>query len=149
MSNLSLVGRCGLYCGTCGVYRGYRDGGELLEQLAEKWNIPKEKFRCEGCGSLTQKCWGFGCEIVKCLNYKGYQLCHECEAFDDKRCDRYESIAERYLKRGEDIRKSLMRIKNGETLQWLDEQDRLWRCPSCGSPISIHAEKCYRCGVPR
>lgn len=145
MSNLSLAGRCGLYCGTCGVYRGYKDGGELLVHLAEEWNIPREKFHCEGCGSLTQNCWGFGCEIIKCLENKGYQFCYECEAFDEKSCERYEKIAERYLKRGENMRESMTRFKNGEVSSWLDEQDKKWRCPNCGKSITIHAEKCYSC----
>ena len=147
MVNLGLVGRCGLYCGTCGIYRGYKDGGVLLEQMAERWNIPREKIRCNGCSALTPDCWGMGCEIIKCLDSKGYKFCFECTAFDDRTCEKYEKIAARYLKRGEDIRESLVRINVGEAEEWLEEQDKRWRCSSCGEPVSVHAEKCYNCGA--
>lgn len=147
MVDLGLVGRCGLYCGTCGVYRGYREGGELIEHLSERWKIPKEKFKCEGCSTLTPECWGWGCEIVKCLDVKNYKFCIDCNSFHDRTCERYENISARYMKRGEDIRKSLQEIKDRGAIKWLEEQDKRWRCPSCGKPISVHVEKCYSCGA--
>ena len=36
MVNTALAGRCGIYCGACGVYRAYRDGGEYLEHVVER-----------------------------------------------------------------------------------------------------------------
>jgi len=144
----ALVGRCGLYCGACSIYRAYMDGGEYLEVLAGRWKLPKEKIRCNGCQALTPDCWGFECEIKRCLDEKGYDFCFEYDEFEANSCERYEKLAARYLKRGEDVRDSLKGIKAGETERWLEEQEKRWRCPSCGKPISVHADKCYSCGEP-
>ena len=148
MVEQGLVGRCGLYCGACGIYRGYRDQGELLDELSAKWNIPKEKIRCEGCSALTPDCWGTGCKIVECLNGKGYGFCDDCQQFREKTCDKYENVASRYLKRGEDVRAELGCISEMGSERWLHVQDLRWRCRECSAPISVHASKCYHCGSP-
>lgn len=143
-----LVGRCGIYCGACGIYRGYKNQDELLDELSTKWKIPTEKFRCEGCGALTPDCCGAGCKIVECLNEKGYDLCDQCMQFKEKSCEKYESLASRYLKRGENIRVELGRIREMGFEPWLREQDLRWRCWQCSAPVSVHASICYRCGYP-
>jgi hypothetical protein len=143
-----LVGRCGLYCGACSIYRGYKDQGEFLSELSAKLNVPKEKIRCEGCSALTPDCWGTGCKIVECLNGKGYEFCDQCELFKEKSCDKYENVASRYLKRGEDIRVEIGRIRKMGFKAWLREQDLKWRCEQCQAPVSVHASKCYSCGHP-
>ncbi|NIU39053.1 DUF3795 domain-containing protein, partial [Candidatus Bathyarchaeota archaeon] len=74
----NLIGRCGLYCGACGIYRAYRDGGAYRERLASAFKCPPQKVRCQGCQALTPECWGNDCKIVKCLNVKGLQFCYEC-----------------------------------------------------------------------
>lgn len=142
----SLVGRCGLYCGACSIYRAYIDGGEPRKTLAEKFKITEDKVRCNGCSALTPECWGTGCKIVKCLDDKGYKFCYECDSFKDRTCEKYEKIAVGYLERGEDMRKNLERIESGDTVAWLLEQDMRWRCPSCGHPISVWWKKCTACG---
>jgi len=147
MVNRALVGRCGLYCGACGIYRAYKDDGDYLDMVSKSWDMPKGKIRCEGCQALTPRCWGTGCERVKCLDDKGYEFCYECEKFENRSCEKYEYIASRYLERGEDVRESLRRIKLGETDQWLEEQEMRWRCLSCGHPISWYGEKCFKCGA--
>jgi len=147
MEDMAIVGRCGLYCGACGVYRAYKDGGGYLEYVVESWKIPEEKLRCEGCQALTPDCWGTGCEIMDCLEENGYAYCYECESFKGRSCERYEGVASRYLGRGQDIREALLRVQAGEAEEWLEEQDRRWRCPSCGRPVSWHAHRCFGCGA--
>lgn len=146
MVDRNLAGRCGLYCGACGIYRAYVDGGEYLEYVSKNWNIPKERIRCNGCQALTPECSGSGCERVKCLNSKNYRFCHQCESFKDHSCDLFEKVASRYLERGQDIREALRRIAAGEMDEWLEEQDKRWRCPSCGQPISWYGDRCFKCG---
>lgn len=146
MVDTALAGRCGIYCGACGVYRAHRDGGEYLEHVMESWCIPREKMRCNGCGALTPECWGTGCETVKCLDGRGYRYCYECAAFDDRSCERYEEIARKYLGRGEDIRAALLDIKSSRTREWLEEQERRWRYPYCGEPVSWFGDRCFKCG---
>jgi hypothetical protein len=148
MVDVSLVGRCGLYCGACGIYRAYQDNGAFLEYVSKSWNIPKEKIHCNGCMALTPECSGSGCERVRCLDSKGYKFCFECPSFKERSCEKYEKLASRYLERGEDMRASLIRIEMGEVNVWLEEQDKRWRCPSCGHPISWFGGKCFNCGKP-
>jgi len=141
-----LVGRCGIYCGACGVYRACVDGGEYREHVIREWAIPGEKLRCRGCQALTPDCWGSGCETVRCLDSKGYRFCHECAAFMGRSCRRYEEVAAKYLGRGQDIRAALDRIRAGDADVWLREQRERWRCPSCGRRISWFPGRCFGCG---
>ncbi|MFQ6089716.1 MAG: hypothetical protein ACE5K0_12565 [Candidatus Methanofastidiosia archaeon] len=34
MSNFNLIGRCGLYCGACGICRAHKDSKKLQEKIA-------------------------------------------------------------------------------------------------------------------
>jgi hypothetical protein len=60
--NENLVGRCGLYCGACIIYRAGKDSEKLRRTVAEKENCKPDEIRCEG--------WGKNCKIVKCLEAK-------------------------------------------------------------------------------
>jgi len=141
-----LVGRCGLYCGACSVYRAYRDGGEYLNRLAEHFECPPEKVRCEGCQALTEECWGNDCKIVGCTTAKGFSFCYECAEFDDRSCKIFEELAERYSEDNVDVRANLARIKAGQVEAWLKESAERFRCPYCLKPLPEGSEKCYHCG---
>jgi hypothetical protein len=147
--NTNLVGRCGLYCGACGIYRAYKDGGEYRQRLAEFFKCPPEKVRCEGCQVLTPDCWGNDCKIVQCLNAKGFKFCYECPDYETHTCEKFEKFSEAYLKEdGVDLRANLARIKAGEVEEWLKESEEKFRCPYCGKLLSTSAlrKKCYHCG---
>lgn len=149
LGDKDLVGRCGLYCGACGIYRAYKDGGEYLERLADFFKCPPEKVRCEGCQVLTPECWGNECKIVKCLNGKGFQFCYECSDYDGHTCQRFEKFSSEYLKEDKvDLRANLARIKAGEVNAWLEESAEKFRCIHCGKPLptSSFRKKCYHCG---
>ncbi|UCE29007.1 MAG: DUF3795 domain-containing protein [Candidatus Bathyarchaeota archaeon] len=149
MVDKNLVGRCGLYCGACGIYRAYRDGGEFRRRLAEFFKCPPEKVRCEGCQVLTPECWGIDCKIVKCLNVKGLRFCYECADYESHTCKRFEKFSGEYLKEDDvDLRANLERIKTGEVDEWLEESERKFRCSHCGKPLPTNSfrKKCYHCG---
>jgi hypothetical protein len=145
----NLVGRCGLYCGACGIYRAYKDGGEYRHRLANFFKCPPEKVRCEGCQALTATCWGNECEMVKCLNAKGLQFCYECSDFEGHTCERFEKFSKDYLRDDlVDLRANLARIKAGDVDEWLKESEDRFRCFHCGKPLptSSFRKKCYHCG---
>ncbi|MEM3699785.1 MAG: hypothetical protein QXL57_02815 [Candidatus Bathyarchaeia archaeon] len=48
MVNANLVGRCGLYCGACAIYRAYKDNREYLAKLAQHFKCPPEKCDAKG-----------------------------------------------------------------------------------------------------
>jgi len=147
--NRNLVGRCGLYCGCCTIYRAYKDGGEYLKGRAERFKCAPEKVRCNGCMSLTPDCWGYSCKIVQCLRTNNLRSCHQCALYERNSCERFGKLAEGYLEDGVDLRANLVRIKKGEVEEWLRESEERFKCPECGKPLSIGARgtKCYHCGA--
>jgi len=145
----NLVGRCGLYCGACGIHRAYKDGGDYRQRLADFFKCPPEKVRCEGCQALTPECWGNDCKIVRCLNAKGLQFCYECSDFERHTCEKFEKFSKDYLKDDDvDLRANFARIKAGDVDEWLKESERKFRCSYCGKPLPISSfrKKCYHCG---
>jgi len=152
MVNKNLIGRCGLYCGICAVYRAYKDSKELQGKLAEEYGCLPEEVRCEGCQALDtypwtyEKQWGSNCKIVECLNAKKLTFCFECAAYDT--CQKHAELTESCSGLGMDLRASLRMIHEGKSEQWLLEQDKRWRCPKCGNPIIVSYEfkDCHWCG---
>ena len=145
----NLIGRCGLFCGACGIYRAYRDGGEYRQRLADFFKCSQEKVRCEGCQALTQECWGNGCKIVRCLNGKGLRFCYECSDFENHSCEMFEKFSNRYLKEDDvDLRANLARIEADDVDAWLKESEQTYRCPYCSKPLPTKSfrRKCYHCG---
>jgi hypothetical protein len=143
-----LISKCGIFCGACYVYRAFKDGGKMLDATAQKLEVPKEEIRCNGCLGPTQDLWRDCrmCHISACLKEKGFHFCYECPAFEDSSCPKYERLREGGSRRGENTKKALLRIKAGDADGWLEEQDRKWRCASCGSPIWWEQKTCYHCG---
>lgn len=147
MAEIDLVGRCGLYCGACGIYRAYKDGGAYRRKLAEFFKCQPEKVRCEGCQVLTSECWGNDCKIVRCLDSKGLNFCYDCPQLDDESCEKFERLAKGYLEDDNvDLRGNLARIKVGQVDAWLRESRERFKCASCGEPLPAGSKKCYHCG---
>ena len=142
----NLVGRCGLYCGACTIYRAYEDSGEYRNRVAAYFKCPPEKVRCEGCQALTPECWGNDCEIVKCTTAKGLSFCYQCPQFDDESCMKFEDLAKRYMENNVDVRSNLSRIKAGQVEEWLGESKERFKCPYCKKPLTEGSTKCYHCG---
>ncbi|MEW6684683.1 MAG: GNAT family N-acetyltransferase [Candidatus Edwardsbacteria bacterium] len=147
----NLVGRCGLYCGACEIYRAYKDSEKLREEIASKHHCLPEEVRCEGCQTLEisgwayDKEWGKNCKIAKCLNSKNLKYCYECAGYDY--CKTFGDFANICLKLGVDLRKNLKMIKKGKVDRWLEEQEKKWRCAECGKPISVDLKECHWCGT--
>ena len=146
MINKNLAGRCGHYCGACSVYRARVDGGKLLKVM--KKGCPHDRnLYCKGCLAVDETCWPYNhCKILKCLDTKGLVFCHECEEFEKGGCEEWKRLAEGHAKIGMKFRENLISIKTVGVEKWLEEQDKKWRCPSCGKPIT-EEEKCYQCGA--
>jgi len=146
MINKNLVGRCGHYCGACSIYRTCEDGGELLKVM-ERACPPDRNLYCKGCQAVDETCWPYNhCKIRECLDVKGFEFCYECEEFEKGGCEEWKRLAEGHAKIGMNLRENLVWVKSGKVEEWLEEQDKKWRCPSCGKPIS-EEEKCYQCGA--
>lgn len=146
MNKQDLVGRCGLYCGACVIYRAERDDQEWRRKVAEHFKCPAEKVRCNGCAVLTPDCWGFECKFLKCLNEKGYQFCYQCPEYEKRTCEMFEKFSKIYLAEdGVDLRRNLKMIKEGRVEEWLDYSEKFYSCKFCGQPVTTRAKKCYHC----
>ena len=148
----NLVGRCGLYCGSCLIYRAYKDSEQLRQKIAKREKCKPEEIRCEGCQTvftngwdLKDEHWGKNCRIIKCLEAKGLNFCYECDTFPN--CKKFRQIANYCLKRNEDLVENLNKIKVGKVQEWLEDEDLKWRCQECGKPIAIQLKECYWCGA--
>ncbi len=144
MANKNLIGRCGLYCGICEIYRAYKDSRKLQEEIAKKLNCRPEEVKYEGCQALDvyewsyKKEWGTNCTILKCLNTKKLNFCYECAEYDT--CQRFNKFAKIRLPEI-DLRRNLQMIQEGKFEEWLLEQDKKWRYPRCGNPIIVSYDK--------
>jgi len=151
MVNYALVGRCGLYCGSCMIYRAYKESGKLRQLIVKKADCKLEDVRCEGCQTvLTEgwdvqgQPWGKNCEIIKCLETKSLKFCYECDTYPN--CEKFQEIYNSKLRNGENLIKNLERIKAGKVKDWLEEEEEKWVCQICGKPISDY-EECHWCGA--
>jgi hypothetical protein len=142
----SLIGKCGLYCGACTIYRAERDSEELRNKLAKDFNCELGQVRCNGCGSLTVECWGSGCKIVVCAKAKGFDHCFECPEYESGSCEKFESLAGDYLGIGVDLRANPSKIKEGKTSEWLLGSEENFKCKACGKPVCAWFKKCHHCG---
>jgi len=140
--NKNLVGRCGLYCGACIVYRAGKDSEELQRRVAERQKCKPEEIRCEGCQTVLANGWdvkgeewGKNCKTVKCLETKGLNFCYECAEYPD--CEKF----------GENLMENLDAIKADKVEEWLREEEEKWRCQKCGKPIAMHLTECHWCGA--
>lgn len=147
--DLSLIGRCGMYCGACAVYLAGREGGELRRKMAKKLGIPEEKVGCEGCGRLLSTRNIKICDILRCLESSGRSFCFECESYHQENCEHFEKIFSSHIEKdGLNLRVNLKKLENSTPERWLEENSRKWVCQSCGSRVTIGATKCHRCEKP-
>lgn len=151
MTDRSLVGRCGLYCGACLIYRAHRDSAQLRESVAADYGRSPEEVRCEGCQTAAldgwdmDERWGKNCRIVGCLDGKGLDFCFQCESYPE--CEKFREPFDSCLERGENLMENLGKIEAGRVEEWLREEAERWRCRRCGKPVSQHLKECHWCGA--
>jgi hypothetical protein len=152
MTNKNLVGRCGLYCGICPIYRACKDSREFQEKVAKRHGCLPGEVKCGGCQTVNlhgwshERNWGKNCKILKCLNSRKLNFCYECIEYDT--CQIFDEFAKMNLNLGIDVKRNLEMIEDGKIQEWLFEQDQKWRCPSCGNPIAVSSDfrNCHWCG---
>lgn len=152
MPNRWLVGRCGIYCGYCEIYRAYKDSPKLRAELAQRYGCSPGDIICSGCQMVHARGWrgdpkrGYNCKIRECLGDKGFKFCYECPAI--KTCRLLIELASVYILFGVDLNTNLQIIRDGKIKEWLSEQDARWRCGNCEKPIilSQKIDYCHHCG---
>jgi hypothetical protein len=145
---MDVVGRCGIYCGACPIYRGTRGDEEAKKFARNVWKTPPNRMTCDGCHNIGLVSHGVDCPCRKCMDAKGHEYCNMCPEYSTYICEIFESMNRYFVKKGENLRENLARVTSSGTDAWLAEQEAKWSCPSCSSPIFWEEKKCPKCGKP-
>ena len=127
-------GYCGVYCGACPI------------MLATKAGKLENDKRCYGCKS--EKPTGFceTCGIKACAISKEFEFCNLCGKF--MTCDLMQKfIADQQYPYGQCVLKNMEMIQTTGLSNWLEMQDKRWRCEHCGEPHTWYDETCPKCGM--
>ena len=123
-----MIAPCGINCGTCMAYL-------------------RVKNRCLGCwvdfDSKRKTC--LRCKIKNCEMLAGTKskFCYECNKFP---CDGIKHIDKRYrTKYRAGLIQNLVSIKENGIDTFLKQEVEKWRCPNCGSTLSVHRANCLVC----
>jgi len=158
MGEIKLDGYCGLYCGGCDVFR-LSEKARKAGGRAQWWEMP-ERLRkvlreddvvCHGCKSDTLFSGCRRCPTRKCADKKGVESCALCARYP---CFyfRIMDIFVRWRRLDKKLphvtcrRPNLESIRRNGLESFLSEQERAWKCPGCGAPVSWYLEHCLSCG---
>ena len=134
MYEKNLAAPCGVYCGACRSYLLLKK--DLLEERGYKSG-------CNGCRIRNKKCSYIkrDCALIR---KNEIEFCYECDTFP---CSNLKKLDEMYSKRyGVSQIKNLKRLQEVGFEKWIQEKERLYRCPDCGGEICVHDAECYDCG---
>jgi hypothetical protein len=126
-----LVAPCGMNCGICAAFLGYRMNGRKMQKP------------CKGC-----RFRGSPCAIIKrsCdrLRNKRINYCFECPNFP---CERLKRLDKRYREKHRmSMIENLRNIQTNGINEFLKSEQERWKCPTCGGIICVHSKTCYACG---
>ena len=125
----TLIAPCGINCRLCRAYT-------------------RDKNVCPGCrgddSSKMKSC--ANCKLKNCENLaKGqYEYCFVCDEFP---CARLSHLDKRYRTRyGLSVLDNLISIKNFGIINFVNNENKKWACPQCGSMLCMHKPECLSCG---
>src|SRR5512143_3084682 len=128
-----LDGYCGVYCGACPIL------------LATKAGKIDDVQQCYGCKSAKPTGFCATCGIKACAQRKGDEFCDQCNELEI--CELMQKfIADEQYPYGQCVLKNMMIIRGLGLTQWLEMQDKRWRCTHCGTAHSWYHETCLECG---
>ena len=132
MFKAGMIAPCGLDCNIC-------------TQALIKHNP------CQGCNGPNDHKPEFcarHCGIILCRKRRanGYQYCDECP---DYPCEDVMEKETRYTTQyphRESPLENLRMIREIGMDTFLEQERKLWSCPQCGKPFSVHNRNCPHCG---
>ncbi len=145
----TLVGICGLYCGTCPSYIANRENNVAeLEKRSRELNIPVEDTRCQGCQSdrVMSLCVDCHTGFRRCAREHEVTWCFECSDFP---CERLRNFRDIHIVDGVShharVIEDLQYMKEHGIEQWVAEQEKAGRCPHCGKNLYWFSRVCPDC----
>lgn len=145
MSQLELLGYCGLYCGACTHFRSsFPDGAHLLEKVKQQGGDPAG-YQCRGCRSakLNIHPGCRECRIRACATEKGWLHCGLCPELP---CRMIRDFIGDGRAHHRDVRDQLAAITQKGAEPWLLDQQQRWTC-GCGREYSWYENVCSNCGA--
>ena len=127
----TLVGQCGVNCGTCYAFFGYTMAGK------------KRMHPCLGCRARNSLCAFIkkGCKRIKENQPVGF--CFECPDFA---CENLAKMDIIYRTRyNMSLIENLNYIKEKGIDAFLEKEKQKHTCPTCGGVICNHTNRCYTC----
>jgi len=126
-----LIAPCGMNCRICLGYFGYTTSGK------------KRKMKCIGCKPRDKSC-AFLKKYCKKLSKKEVDYCYECPDFP---CTHLKKIDKLYRERyNMSMIENLEYIRDKGIDNFLNQQEKKYKCPECGGVICVHNGICYSCG---
>lgn len=126
----ALIAPCGMNCRLC-------------------YGYIRPRNKCLGCnapnGSKAKSC--VNCRIAVCekRNQNGWLTCADCDTY----CQRLKDLDKRYRSKYHmSMIKNLIILRDHGIDFFLDQQERKFRCPSCGETICVHRTECPSCKKP-
>jgi hypothetical protein len=158
-----LAAACGTYCGACPAYiaKHSEDKNMTMKRRQELSSGPAKALKgipdpswmdgllCDGClsgGVLAAHCKT--CQIRLCAaNKQKDSRCSRCEELP---CYRITNLINMggYFHRKEYL-PNLKKIREMGVQEWVKKEEKRWRCPQCGLPMSWYDAKCPGCGEKR
>jgi hypothetical protein len=135
--NQVLIAPCGMNCAICAGY------------LALKHNLKAKGIRmihCTGCRPRSKRCAFLKEQCVK-LSKGQVTYCFECRSFP---CNRLRTIDKRYNSRYRmSLIDNLLFMKEHGIKKFLEEQEKTWKCKTCGEMLCCHNGLCFNCDLEK
>lgn len=132
-----LISPCGMNCAICASY------------LAQKNDVKSKGVRmpyCVGCRPRNKNC-AFLKKRCAILSSGEVTFCFECDNFP---CENLSTIDKRYRTRYRmSMIENLNFIKENATEKFLEEQQKTWKCKTCGELLSCHNGLCFECDLEK
>lgn len=126
-------GYCGVYCGACPM---------MLDTKIDRFGKDEQ---CYGCKSEKPTGFCATCGIKACAQKMGFEFCYQCDEL--KSCDLMSRfVSDEQYPYGKCVFKNMERIRDEGLPKWLEDQEKRWTCPDCGTTRSWYHRTCPRCG---
>ena len=125
---------CCVFCGACPVMLATQAGTIDADQ------------QCYGCKSEKPTGYCTASGIKTCALHKGFEFCIQCESITT--CSLMEAFtSDVQYPYGQCVLKNMEMIQTTGLQNWLEDQEKRWRCEHCGEPHSWYDETCPKCGL--
>lgn len=141
----NLVGACGLYCGSCGIYLATQENDiDKLLHYAVVLEQTLPETCCDGCGSDRKSAHcSHQCLFVACTQRQGVAFCGQCDRFLCREFSAFQSAMPHRF----GMEKSQNFLVEQGIEQWLAYQNDQFTCRNCNTVNSAYDLACRKCGV--